>query len=107
MNLENTPLTESILQKLYKSKTYVRDGQWDILWHLGGKNNVTIGEKEGIFYYIPPKNIETVVEMLPCGIVSGQHVSELKEPSVIHNLEDLGRIYPELIDLIHQQKIKI
>lgn len=31
--LEEIPLTESILQSCYKSKTYVRDGKLDILWY--------------------------------------------------------------------------
>lgn len=64
-DLEEIPLTESILQSCYKSKTYVRDGEWDILWHLGGKNNITIGEKEHKFFLLPKETTETVIECLP------------------------------------------
>ncbi len=71
----NVPLTESILQKLYKSKTYVRDGQWDILWHLGGKNNVVIGEKSGSYFLLPQAKEEIVTDLLPFELIQGKHYS--------------------------------
>ncbi len=95
MNLENTPLTESILQKLYKSKTYVRDGQWDILWHLGGKNNVVIGEKSGKFFLLPNQTIEKVTEVLPFELVQEEHIIGHKDPKPLHTVADLVSYFEE------------
>lgn len=95
-DLSNTPLTEAILQKCFKSKTYVRDSQFDILWYLGGKNNVTIGEKSGKFYLIPAEKFKAVIEMLPQGIIEVPSNPESQEPNYLTTLEDLQRIFPEL-----------
>lgn len=105
-DLEEIPLTESILQSCYKSKTYVRDGKWEILWHLGGKNNITIGEKESKFYLIPSVVIETVVELLPRGMVQGQHINGTTESSPLHNVSDLERLDAGYIKLT-RNKIRI
>lgn len=90
-DLEEIPLVESILQSCYKMKTIVRDGEWDILWNLGGKNNVTVGEKEGLFYLIPFENIETVIEVLPRGLVQGQNITRVKETHPLRFLSELER----------------
>ena len=95
----STPLTESILQKLYKSKTYVRDGKWDVLWYLGGKNNVTIGEKSGRFYLIPNDSIETVTDMLPFELVQEQHSKEFNSPKPLETTMDLKCYFPEIQDI--------
>lgn len=97
LDLCKIPLTESILQSCFKSKTYVRDGNWDILWYLGGKNDITIGEKDGRFYLIPSKRIETVVEVLPFELVQGYHVTGEGEHRLLSFLSELEQVYPELI----------
>lgn len=104
-DLSNTPLTEAILQKCFKSKTYVRDSQFDILWYLGGKNNVTIGEKSGKFYLIPAEKFKAVIEMLPQGIIQVPYTPGSQEPTPITTLADLLRIYPELTIILTKYKL--
>ncbi len=96
LDLSKIPLTESILQSCFKSKTYVRDGNWDILWYLGGKNDVVIGEKQGRYYLLPTESVETVTEILPFEIVQGLNVSISNEPLAVHTVADLIRFYPEI-----------
>ncbi len=100
LDLSKIPLTESILQSCFKSKTYVRDGNWDILWYLGGKNDVTIGEKEGKYYLMPSESIETVTEVLPFELVQSHCISGGREPKLLNCLFDLQQVYPELIESI-------
>lgn len=104
-DLEEIPLTELILQSCFKSKTYVRDGIWDVLWYLGGKNDVTIGEKQGQFYMIPAKKTETVVEVLPFELVQGQYVTGNKELVSIKSVGELEMVYPELAGKMSRHKI--
>lgn len=99
-DLEEIPLTEYILQSCFKSKTYVRDGEWDILWHLGGKNNVTIGEKEGRFYRMPSESIQIVTEVLPQGIVQGEYITGLKGSCRLDKLSEFEITYPELKNIL-------
>ena len=106
-DLEEIPLTESILQSCYKMKTIVRDGEWDVLWNLGGKNNVTVGERRGKFYLIPYENVETVIELLPRGFVQGQNICGLTEPCILRTFSDLERVFPELITSLGRQKIRL
>lgn len=106
-DLEEISLTESILQSCYRMKTIVRNGEWVVLWNLGGKNNVTVGEKKGRFYLLPFQNIETVVEVLPYGLVQGHNVNGVTEPCLLFTLSDLERVFPELIKYISIQKIRI
>ncbi|MDE6794734.1 MAG: hypothetical protein K2J63_05450 [Muribaculaceae bacterium] len=95
LDLSKIPLTESILQSCFKSKTYVRDANWDILWYLGGKNDVTIGEKQGKFYLMPSESIETVTEVLPCELVQGLHIKDKSESYVLQTVVDLVLYLPE------------
>ncbi len=95
LDLSKIPLTESILQSCFKSKTYVRDGNWDILWYLGGKNNVTIGEKQGKFYLMPTQTVEKVTEILPFELVQGEHITGNIEPKHIYTVADLVQNYKE------------
>lgn len=106
-DLEEIPLTESILQSCYKSKTYVRDGKWDILWHLGGKNNVTIGEKEDKYYLLPSESVETVTELLPHGLVQGQNISITVQPRELHSLGELEKSYPEILHSNSRLKVQL
>ncbi|MDE6338076.1 MAG: hypothetical protein K2L34_16040 [Muribaculaceae bacterium] len=95
LDLSKIPLTESILQSCFKSKTYVRDGNWDILWYLGGKNDVTIGEKQGKFYLMPSESIETVTEVLPFELVQGLHIKGKSELYALQTVADLVLYFPE------------
>lgn len=105
LTLSEIPLTESILQKCYKSKTYVRNGQFDLYWHLKGKNNVTIGEKSGKFYLLPPDNNKVLVDMLPQGMIQVPYLPDLHVPKSLNSLSDLMQAFPELSDMIKKHKI--
>lgn len=107
LDLSKIPLTESILQSCFKSKTYVRDGNWDILWYLGGKNDVTIGEKQGKYYLMPSESVETVTALLPFELVQGLNIKGSKELYHIHSLSDLESVFPELIDSNRKQRLRI
>ena len=103
-DLEEIPLTESILQSCYKMKTIVRDGEWDVLWNLGGKNNVTVGERRGKFYLIPYENVETVIDILPFEYVQGCSVNGFKEPRTLKYLSELEQTYPGIIGKVNRIK---
>ena len=106
-DLSKIPLTESILQSCFKSKTYVRDGNWDILWYLGGKNDVTIGEKQGKFYLMPSESIETVTEVLPFELVQGLHIKGNNGSLILYSVADLERYYPEVKNIVKEHKVRI
>lgn len=122
-HLRDIPLTESILQRCYKSKTYVRNGEWYILWHLGGKNNVTIGEKKvtkpvnslsdelteySEFYYIPdiPTKKETVTVLLPKGIEHCQNQTYSAQLIQLSTVADLEKVFPEFRNIISKSKLR-
>ena len=106
-DLEEIPLTESILQSCYKIKTIVRNDEWDVLWHLGNKNNVTVGEKEGQFHILPSTNVETIVEVLPFELQKGYHVIGNKNSIAIHSISDLERICSKFTDIVWNTKERI
>lgn len=95
-DLSKHKLTKSILQRCFKSKTYVRNREWDIIWYFGGKNNVTIAEKNGEYFLLPHEVIETVTEVLPFEIVQGELSHSIKTPTQINTLNELCAVFPEL-----------
>ncbi len=101
-DLEEIPLTDSILQSCYKMKTIVRDGEWDIIWKLGGENNVTIGEKQGIFFRLPTDKVGMVTEVLPFELVQSKRMVECAQH--LTSVSELERIYPELKEIITKKE---
>lgn len=93
-------LTEDVLQKLYKSKTYLRNEEWDVIWYLGGKNNVTIGEKDSRFFLLPNKKTGVVVDVLPFELIQGEHAEVSEEPVLLETESDLLRVFPECSSLL-------
>ncbi len=95
-------LNDRIIQQLYRIKTIDRNSEWDVIWYLGGKNQITLGEKAGKYYLLPPEDLETGEERfmgmdkLPGdkNLVGEGRLS--LEPKLIKTLEDLKHIYPEL-----------
>ncbi len=104
MNLfdKNALLNDRIIQQLYRIKTIDRTSEWDVIWYLGGKNQVTLGEKVGKYYLLPPEDLETGEERfmgmdkLPGDKnLIGDGVLTC-EPKLIKTLKELKDIYPEL-----------
>ena len=96
-DLKEIPLTESILQSCYKMKTIMRDGEWDILWNLGGADNITIGEKQGRFFLFPSKSVETVIEVLPYGLEQGVHIVNRPNTYELKYFSELEHFHLDLI----------
>ncbi len=104
MNLfdKNALLNQQILQQLYRINTIDRNSEWDIIWYLGGKNQVTLGEKAGKYYLLPPENLESSEVYT---ITSGLHLRNNLESTnkvtidnrLINTLQDLSTVYPEII----------
>lgn len=97
---DRTLLTEDILQKLYKSKTYLRNEEWDVIWYLGGKNNVTIGEKDSRFFLLPNKQTGVVVDVLPFELIQGEHANDSEAQILLETVSDLQRVFPELNSIL-------
>ena len=97
---DRTLLTEDVLQKLYKSKTYLRNEEWDVIWYLGGKNNVTIGEKDSRFFLLPNRQTGVVVDVLPFELIQGEHAEVSEEPVLLETESDLFRVFPECSSLL-------
>lgn len=57
-------------------KTIVHNGEWDIVWYLGRKKKVMVGEKDGKFYLVP--EVETVIDLLPFELVQSLYKSGQK-----------------------------
>ena len=93
-------MTEDVLQKLYKSKTYLRNEEWDVIWYLGGKNNVTIGEKDSRFFLLPNKKTGVVVDVLPFELIQGEHAEVSEEPVLLETESDLLCVFPECSSLL-------
>lgn len=89
-------LTEEILQSCFKQKTIFRNAEWDIIWYLGGKNDVKIGEKDGKYYLIPKTDSKPVVELLPEGLVQARTSATDEIHIPIETVKDLEKVYPEL-----------
>lgn len=105
-DLKEIPLTETILQSCYRMKTVLRNSEWDVLWDLGGKNKITIGEKKGQFYLVPFQKIETVIEVLPNGLVQGQNNIGLTRPCQLSHLSDLERIFLDVRETMKKQRVR-
>lgn len=67
---------------------------------------MTIGEKEGKYYLMPTEKVETVVEILPRGIVQGQNVMRTTQPLGISKLSDIEKVFPEVRNYIQKDKVK-
>ncbi len=98
---KNALLNEQIIQQLYRIKTIDRTSDWDVIWYLGGKNQVTLGEKAGKYYLLPPEDLETGEERfmgmdkLPGDKnLIGDCVLTC-EPKLFKTLKELKDIYPE------------
>ncbi len=110
---KNALLNEQIIQQLYRIKTIDRTSDWDVIWYLGGKNQVTLGEKAGKYYLLPPEDLETGEERfmgmdkLPGdkNLVGEATISS--EPLQLISLEDLEKVYPELEGRIQNGRIKL
>ena len=100
LSTDRTLLTEDVLQKLYKSKTYLRNEEWDVIWYLGGKNNVTIGEKDSRFFLLPNRQTGVVVDVLPFELIQGEHAEVSEEPVLLETESDLLRVFPECSSLL-------
>ena len=68
---------------------------------------MTIGEKEGKFYLVPSKCIETVIEVLPFEFVQGHHITGNEEALPLKMVSDLERVYPELVGNIKRYRFII
>lgn len=107
-DLEEIPLTESILQSCYKMKTIVRDEEWDVLWHLGGNPDTVIGEKNGRYHLIPSNRVnETVIDILPEGLIQGSLLPITTSPYTINTLSRLEHINPNLFSIIRKGKSRL
>lgn len=88
---KNTKLNDRIIQQLYRIKTIDRNSEWDVIWYLGGKNQVTLGEKAGKYYLLPPED----------SLIGGnKHYNGIQ---LIRTLGDLTKSYPELSHLIQSR----
>ncbi len=96
-------LNDRIIQQLYRIKTIDRNSEWDVIWYLGGKNQITLGEKAGKYYLLPPEDLETGEECfmgmdkLPGDKNLVGEGTLPKSPQLISTIKDLESIYPELI----------
>ncbi len=97
---DKTLQMDGILQKLYRSKTYLRNEEWNVIWYLGGKNDVTIGEKNSQFFLLPNKKKGVVVDVLPFELIQGEHAEVSEEPVLLETESDLLRVFPECSSLL-------
>ncbi len=102
-SLDKTQLLDDrIIQQLYRIKTIDRNSEWDVIWYLGGKNQVTLGEKAGKYYLLPSENLETGEERfmgmdkLPGdkNLVGEGTVPKL--PQLISTIKDLEALYGDM-----------
>lgn len=105
-------LNDRIIQQLYRIKTIDRNSEWDIIWYLGGKNQVTLGEKAGKYYLLPPEDLKSKEErFMDLDKLSDDKklIGEgtlPKSPQLISTIKDLESIYPELNLMIVEGKEK-
>ncbi len=105
-------LNDRIIQQLYRIKTIDRNSEWDVIWYLGGKNQVTLGEKAGNYYLLPPEDLEMGEErFMGMDKVPGDRnlVGEgTVLPTTLHikTIGELQKVYPELTDRFQFGKIK-
>ena len=88
-DLKEIPLTETVLQVCYKSKIYIRNGKWDLIWSLDSKNDINVGEKLGKFFLIQSDQLETVVDLLPFELVQGFNINDFNDPRPLKYVSDL------------------
>lgn len=78
-------------------KALVRDDEWDVLWYLGGKNSVTVVEKQGNFHLLSDSDVGTVIDVLPFELVQSQYVNQPKKDYNIKYLGDSEHKHRNLI----------
>ncbi len=95
-------LNDRIIQQLYRIKTIDRHSEWDIIWYLGGKNQITLGEKAGKYYLLPPEDLETGEErFMGMDKLPGERNlvgkgSVPATPQHIKTVRELQEVFPEL-----------